>query len=44
MLRILGNGGSILVSDTVVNDIASGNLTPLASWIVMLVDRRASSA
>lgn len=37
MLRILGNGGSILISDTIVNDIASGNLTPLASWIVMLV-------
>ena len=36
MLRILGNGGSLLVSDTIVNDIASGNLTPLASWIVML--------
>ena len=37
MLRILGNGGSILISDTIVNDITSGNLTPLASWIVMLV-------
>jgi D-xylose transport system permease protein len=36
MLKILGNGGSILVSDSVVNDIASGNLTPLAGWIVML--------
>ncbi len=37
MLRILGNGGSILINDKIVNDIASGNLTPLASWIVMLV-------
>jgi len=36
MLRILGNGGSILVSDTIINGITSGNLTPLASWIVML--------
>ncbi|HTG47880.1 MAG TPA: ABC transporter permease [Actinomycetota bacterium] len=36
MLRILGNGGSILVSDATVNGIASGNLTPAASWIVML--------
>ena len=36
MLKILGNGGSILVSDNVVNGITSGNLTPLASWIVML--------
>jgi D-xylose transport system permease protein len=37
MLKILGNGGSLLVSNSVVNDIASGNLTPLAGWIVMLV-------
>ncbi len=36
MLKILGNGGSILVGDNVVNGITSGNLTPLASWIVML--------
>jgi len=36
MLELLGNGGSILVGDAVVNGIASGNLTPLASWIVML--------
>ena len=35
MLKILGNGGSILVGDNVVNGITSGNLTPLASWIVM---------
>ena len=26
---------------TSINDIASGNLTPVAGWIVMLVDRRA---
>ncbi len=31
MLKILGNGGSILVGDNVVNGITSGNLTPLAS-------------
>ncbi|HUL86285.1 MAG TPA: ABC transporter permease, partial [Actinomycetota bacterium] len=37
MLKILGNGGSILISDPIVIDIASGNLTPLASWIVVLV-------
>jgi D-xylose transport system permease protein len=37
MLKILGNGGSILISDTIINDVASGNLTPLVSWIVMLV-------
>jgi D-xylose transport system permease protein len=37
MLRILGNGGSVLIGDTVVNDIASGNLSPIAGWVVMLV-------
>jgi D-xylose transport system permease protein len=37
MLKILGNGGSVLISDTVVNDIASGNLSPIAGWVVMLV-------
>ena len=37
MLKILGNGGSVLISDTVVNDIASGNLSPAAGWVVMLV-------
>ena len=36
-LKILGNGGSVLISDTVVNDIASGNLSPIAGWVVMLV-------
>ncbi len=36
MLRILGTGGSILIQDNIVNDIASGNLTRLAGWIVML--------
>jgi D-xylose transport system permease protein len=37
MLKILGNGGSVLISDPIVNDIASGNLSPLAGWVVMLV-------
>jgi D-xylose transport system permease protein len=36
MLKILGNGGSVLISNTVVNDIASGNLSPIAGWVVML--------
>jgi D-xylose transport system permease protein len=36
-LKILGNGGSVLISDTIVNDIASGNLSPIAGWVVMLV-------
>src|SRR6266498_3550550 len=37
MLRILGAGGSVPINNTVINDIASGNLTPLAGWLVMLV-------
>jgi D-xylose transport system permease protein len=36
MLRLLGNGGSLPINNNVVNDLASGNLTPAASWIVML--------
>ena len=36
MLLILGNGGSVPINDKVVNDLASGNLTPTDSWIVML--------
>jgi len=37
MLLILGQGGSLPINDNVVNDIASGNLTPAASWIVMIL-------
>jgi D-xylose transport system permease protein len=37
MLLILGKGGSLPINDKVINDFASGNLTPLASWIVMIV-------
>ncbi len=37
MLKILSNGGSILIQSTIINDIASRNLTRLAGWIVMLV-------
>jgi D-xylose transport system permease protein len=37
MLLILGTGGSLPINDKVVNDLASGNLTPTAGWIVMLV-------
>ncbi|MDQ6724908.1 MAG: ABC transporter permease [Actinomycetota bacterium] len=36
MLLILGQGGSVPINDKVVNDLVSGNLTPTASWIVML--------
>jgi D-xylose transport system permease protein len=37
MLMILGQGGSLPINNNVVNDFASGNLTPLASWVVMIV-------
>jgi D-xylose transport system permease protein len=36
MLKILGAGGSVPINTTVINDIASGNLTPIAGWVVML--------
>ena len=36
MLLILGKGGALPINVTVINDIASGNLTEAASWIVML--------
>jgi D-xylose transport system permease protein len=36
MLLILGQGGSLPINDHVINDFASGNLTPAASWIVMI--------
>jgi D-xylose transport system permease protein len=37
MLRILGTGGAILIENSVINDISSGNLTKVGGWIVMLV-------
>jgi D-xylose transport system permease protein len=37
MLRILGNGGTFPINDTVINDIASNNLSNIAGWVVMLV-------
>ena len=37
MLLILGQGGSLPINDKVVNDFASGNLSPGVSWIVMIV-------
>ena len=37
MLRILGDGGSILIQAKPINNIVSGNLSPVAGWIVMLV-------
>jgi len=35
MLMILGNGGVVTINDTVINNIASGNLSATASWLVM---------
>ena len=37
LLKILGNGGTIAINDTIINDIASNNLSNAASWVVMLV-------
>jgi D-xylose transport system permease protein len=37
MLLMLGQGGSLPINNNVVNDFASGNLTPAASWIVMIL-------
>jgi D-xylose transport system permease protein len=37
MLRIIGNGGTLPIGDNVVNDLANGNLTPAAGWIIMIV-------
>jgi len=36
MLLILGQGGVVPITSNVVNDFTSGQLTVLASWIVML--------
>jgi D-xylose transport system permease protein len=33
MLRMLGTGGTIPIQNNIVNDLANGNLTPLAGWI-----------
>ena len=35
-LLILGKGGSLPINSKVINDLASGNLTPAMSWVVML--------
>jgi D-xylose transport system permease protein len=36
MLLILGNGGSVPINDEVINNLASANLSPTVSWVVML--------
>jgi D-xylose transport system permease protein len=35
MLFVLGNGGSILIQDDVLNNISSGTLSRAAGWVVM---------
>jgi D-xylose transport system permease protein len=37
LLRILGQGGSVSINESIINDIAAETLTTTASWIVMLV-------
>jgi D-xylose transport system permease protein len=37
MLYILGDGGSILIEDDVINNIGSGTLSKVGGWVVMLV-------
>jgi D-xylose transport system permease protein len=37
LLLILGKGGTLPINNNVINDLASGNLTAAASWVVMLV-------
>ena len=36
MLLILGDGSTVPINNDIINDLASGNLTPIASWLVML--------
>jgi D-xylose transport system permease protein len=35
MIWILGSGGTLPISDNVINDLANGCLTPAASWLLM---------
>jgi D-xylose transport system permease protein len=36
MLLILGQGGSLPINNNIINDVASGSLTPAASWVVAI--------
>lgn len=44
MLIILGSGGVVPINDPVINNLASGNLSPVVSWVVMLLIAGAFSA
>jgi D-xylose transport system permease protein len=37
LLIILGNGGTLPINDAVINDLANGNLTVPAGWIILAV-------
>jgi len=37
MLVVIGEGGSILISDTTINGITSSNLSPIAGWILLVI-------
>ena len=37
LFKILGSGGAVAIQSSKINDIAAANLSPTASWIVMLV-------
>jgi D-xylose transport system permease protein len=37
MLHILGNGGTIPINESVINDLTSSNLSNTAGWIVLVV-------
>jgi len=39
MIWILGSGGTLPISDNVINDLANGCLTPAASWLIMAAMR-----
>ncbi len=44
MLLLLGSGGALPINDSVINNVASGNLSPLLGWVVMLAAASAYGA
>ncbi len=37
LFKVLGSGGAVAIQSSKINDIAAANLSPAASWVVMLV-------
>jgi D-xylose transport system permease protein len=37
LLIILGQGGTLPINDAVINDLANGNLTVIAGWVILVV-------